>query len=265
MIAELGNRFTDETGVPAAEALCFQPVYWGPILQVPEDVLWERMKAGGELDFTSLRRFIVSFAADALAYQPLPGENSAYDRIHAECARSLKQLAAAAGPAAPLVVIAHSLGTVISSNFFYDHAKPATGLHGPLTLAAIGGVPSALEKGETLTSLITMGSPIALWSLRFTNFGKPITVPAPALAAARPALAAAGGWENYYDPDDVIGYPLKELNDAYRVAILRDVAVNVGSLLTSWNPLSHTGYWTDNNVTKPVAARLADIWRRTNA
>ena len=40
---------------------------------------------------------------------------SAYDAIHAEYARSLRQLAAAAGETAPLVVIAHSLGTVISS------------------------------------------------------------------------------------------------------------------------------------------------------
>jgi len=27
-----------------------------------------------------------------------------------------------------------------------------------------------------------------------------------------------------------------------------DVAVNVGGLLTSWNPASHLGYWEDEDI-----------------
>jgi hypothetical protein len=265
MIGELSERFTDNTGMPAADGLAFQPVYWGPILQEREDELWKRVKKGGDLDFVSLRQFIVSFAADALAYQPLPGERSAYDEIHAEFARSLKLLAAAAGPEAPLAVISHSLGTVISSNYFYDLSRPLeTGLHGPKTIKAQGETPGALERGETLAYFVTMGSPIALWSMRYKDFGRPISVPAPKLKQYYPELLKQAAWENYYDPDDVIGYPLKTLNAQYRVAVKSDNAINAGSMLTSWNPMSHVEYWADNDPTKPVAAGLAALWRAAN-
>lgn len=41
----------------------------------------------------------------------------------------------------------------------------------------------------------------------------------------------------------------------------RDVPVNAGGLLTSWNPGSHIAYWTDNDVTVPVAEKLATLWK----
>lgn len=261
MMAELKQRFAKATpGVNPDDALALEPVYWGPILQEPENELWARLKKGGDMDFTTLRRFMVSFAADALAYQPLPEERSAYDAIHATFASTLKVLALKAGGTAPLVVVSHSLGTVVSSNFFYDLSKPAmlpesvTDVHGE--------EPTALERGKTFTAFYTLGSPIALWSLRFREFGKPITVPASGVPAA---IAKAGGWYNFYDPDDVIGYPLRSLNPAYRAAVKKDVALNAGGIFTSWSPLSHTEYWTDNDVTEPLADTLVKIWRAANA
>jgi hypothetical protein len=265
MIAELSARFAASTSVPAAGALVFRAVYWGPTLQEPENALWHQLKKGGELDFTSLRRFMVSFAADALAYQPLPDERSIYDEVHAEYATKLKELAAEAGEDAPLVVISHSLGTVISSNYLYDLANPRKDLHGPETLAAQGDEPSALERGETLAYFVTMGSPLALWSLRFKDFGRPIQVPPAKLKKHHPDLVPLAAWDNFFDPDDVIGYPLKCLNDAYAKTVTRDFPVNVGSILTSWTPMSHVEYWTDNDLTKPVADKIVELWRAANA
>lgn len=259
MIEEIKRRFTKETGSDAGEALVFRPVYWGHILQQPEDELWRRMKQGGELDFTSLRRFMVSFAADALAYQPAEDEKDKYEEIHAVCARELCWLADNAGPDAPLVVIAHSLGTIIASNYFYDLGKFRR-LVGEAVRAEMNVKRTALERGETLTCLYTLGSPIALWSLRYDDFGRPIEVPSAALGDHHPALLPHAGWENYYDPDDIIGYPLKSLNPAYAAAVKRDVPVNAGGLLTSWNPGSHIAYWEDNDVTVPITKKLVDLW-----
>lgn len=265
MIAELSDRFTDATSVPAADALVFRPVYWARTLQEPENALWEQLKKGGELDFTSLRRFMVSFAADALAYQPLPDERSIYDDVHAKYAAALKSLADEAGEGAPLVIISHSLGTVISSNYLYDLANPRKKLHGPKTRAAQGTRPSPLECGETLAYFVTMGSPLALWSLRFRDFGRPIQVPPAKLAKHHPELVPEAAWDNFFDPDDVIGYPLKRLNDAYAKTVTHDHPINVGSLLTSWNPMSHVEYWTDNDLTEPVAEKIVALWRVANA
>jgi hypothetical protein len=264
MIEELKRRFTHGAGIDAGEALVFRPVYWGHVLQQPEDELWRRMRRGGDLDFTSLRRFMVSFAADALAYQPAVDEKDKYEEIHAVYARELCWLAVNAGPEAPLVVIAHSLGTVITSNYFYDLGKFRR-LVGKVVRAEMSPKRTALERGETLTCLYTLGSPIALWSLRYDDFGRPIEVPAAALAGHHPALRPHAGWENYYDPDDIIGYPLKTLNPAYAAAVKRDVPVNAGGLLTSWNPGSHIAYWTDNDVTGPVADKLVGLWQALGA
>jgi len=107
---------------PAAE-LVIEPVYWAEVLQAEEDKLWACLATGSRMNYKALRRFMVNFAADAIAYQPAPRERNAYEKIHQEFARTLNRLAAAAGAGAPLVVIAHSLGTVIASNFLYDLQK----------------------------------------------------------------------------------------------------------------------------------------------
>ncbi|HUG89750.1 MAG TPA: hypothetical protein VML55_02890 [Planctomycetaceae bacterium] len=81
------------------------------------------------------------------------------------------------------------------------------------------------------------------------------TFPPPALP---PDLAATGTeWLNLYDPDDVLGYPLKPVNDAYAAVVTRDVEINAGGLLTSWNPASHDQYWTDKDLTAPAAEMIA--------
>lgn len=264
MKQELLDRFGAKTGLgsQAGQELIIEPVYWAPVLQSRQKLLWNRVSSGADLDFVSLRKFMVEFAADAIAYQPLPGERSVYEEVHGCFAESLKKLAAAAGPDAPLCVIAHSLGTVIASNYFYDlqasQRAPSKKSLVPKSVQKISEN-TPLEDGETLTWLFTMGSPIAIWSLRYKDFGRPVQVPAPKLRKRFPQLRC--GWANFYDEDDVIGYPLKTLNADYRKAILYDEEVNAGGLLSSWNPLSHNGYWTDNDVTKPIAEHLAQTWK----
>jgi hypothetical protein len=158
-------------------------------------------------------------------------------------------------------VIAHSLGTIIASNYFYDLSQSRRpGMVSKAVRAVKRSTP--LENGQTLTLLYTMASPLAVWSLRYKDFGLPITVPSPHLTRHHPGLA--GEWVNFYDPDDVIGYPLRPLNDGYESSVTRDVAVNVGGPLVSWNPMSHTAYWTDNDVTKPIARALAKLWRQVD-
>lgn len=269
MRKELTKRFAalieGLTARPAAE-LVIEPVYWAEVLQAEEDKLWACLAAGSRMNFKALRRFMVNFAADAIAYQPAPRERNAYEKIHQELARTLNRLAVTAGADAPLVVIAHSLGTVIASNFLYDLQKQTENRRRRFLPAAVRQTMEAtpLTWGETFTAFYTFGSPIALWSLRYREFGQPIRVPSPALAAHHPRLPAVAEWINFYDPDDIIGYPLKQLNEAYRAVVTEDRRVNVGGALSSWNPLSHNAYWTDNDVTKPIAAGLARLWLRAN-
>jgi hypothetical protein len=236
------------------------PVYWASVLDQLEDVLWNRIEANNRIRYKSGRRFLIDFLADAFAYQIAPKDRAAYDAIHAVFAATLKQLAQDAGETAPLCVIAHSLGTVIASNFIYDlQTEPRRRIIADSVRAMMD---TPLERGETLTSLYTMGSPIALWSLRYTAFGKPVRVPDRRLKQHHPRLR--GEWINFYDADDLIGFPLKTLNKAYGKVVCEDREVNVGSLLTSWNPLSHFGYWADRDVLDPIASGITAIWKAVN-
>lgn len=264
IIRKIRKRIARQLGddPPGPPRFFFQPVYWTPVLQNEEDDLWTRLRKGGNLGWNGLREFMVDFAADAIAYQPIPGERDAYDNVHAVFADSLSQLAEQAGPHAPLCVISHSLGTVIASNFFYDlqsHSAQKPLISGKV-LEKAGDTPVA--RGETLTLFYTMGSPIALWSLRYQDFGSPIHVPSPALPKHYPNLT--GEWVNLYDKADIIGYPLRDLNDSYRAAVTSDCPVRVGSLLTFWNPLSHVMYFEDGDVVGPIAQGLVRMWRTVN-
>jgi hypothetical protein len=243
-----------------ADQLLFEEINWSGALQNREDQLWRQLLPAAPMHYQKLRRFLVDFAADAIAYQPSPSDRTAYDSIHREVATSLARLAERAGPRAPLCIIAHSLGTVIASNYVYDLTKKHNSFMCPSVRRIIHRTP--LEKGETLARFYTMGSPIGLWSLRYPKFGEPIQFPTPALARHHPNMRSE--WVNFYDPDDVIGYPLRPLNARYHSAVTEDRPVDVGSLFERWNPLSHLGYWNDGKVADVIAESLAAAWSQSS-
>lgn len=252
-----------------ASQIVFEELNWSDALQGSEDKLASRVMAGkstdsagaDELRYASLRHFMIDFAADAIAYQPTHSDRSAYDAVHLRVADSLGRLAKKAGPRAPLCLIAHSLGTVIASNYFYDLSKPRGSFLDPSVRAHIGS--TQLERGRTLALFYTMGSPIALWSLRYPGFGVPLRFPPRALARNHPAIEAR--WVNVYDPDDVIGYPLRPVNPRYARCVSEDRSVEVGSWLTGWNPLSHTAYWSNHSLGNAIGADVARLWRQASA
>lgn len=243
-----------------------RPVYWAPVMESDESLLWERFsESKRSMRYDMLRRFIVELLGDAIAYQPTQSDRRAYDGIHAVVAASLKRLAEEADGDAPLCIIAHSLGTVIASNYIYDLQVELTSdrqIIAPSVRAQMGDTP--LERGETLVQFYTMGSPLALWGLRYTNFGTPIKVPSPTIATRYPALRPLSEWRNFYDPDDVIGFPLKRLNDAYTASVTADEPIQVGNMLMGWNPAAHLSYWTANAIVEPISTQLTRVWRSIN-
>lgn len=257
LIDAISARCLPECG----EDVVIRSVHWAPVLQEAESTLWERAAQGGTLHLLKVRRFMVNFLGDAFAYQPTPSDRQVYDAIHQVFADTLHALAREAGADAPLCVIAHSLGSVIASNYLYDlQVDQEKRLIAQKVREHIS--PTPLELGETLALFYTLGSPIGLWSLRYRGFGIPISVPASALARHYPTIE--GEWVNFYDADDVVGFPLKTLNEAYRRVVTMDKQVNVGSLLESWNPLSHLAYWTDDDIIEPIAQRLIATWKSVN-
>lgn len=269
-------------GHDPAGQLVFELVYWGKVIQDAEDDLWDSLDDAKELGHwlsVEARRFLVNSVADALAYQrndpPDTQEESAqpsppnyYKETHEVVAQSLTCLAENAGENAPLCIIAHSLGAIVASNYIYDlqtfiDADESTG--NSCIPAAVKAIicDNPLERGETLTHLYTMGNPLALWSLRYhPYFNSPITIPSPELPTHYPDLT--GEWINIYAPNDIGGYPLRVLNDAYDKAVKADMVVNHWNPIIRWTIAAHQMYWTHKAVIERIAGSLADTWIAVN-
>jgi hypothetical protein len=238
-----------------ADRYVVRPVHWAPVLSDEEQRLLDDMHAApGRLDWKDLRAFMVHFLADVVAYQVVPGERATYDAIHGIFAETLRALAEEAGDDAVLCVVAHSLGTVIASNYLYDLQQHEAGRD--IRPDTVRGTMEAtpLERGRTLAFVFTLASPLALFSLRWPNRGVPVQVPSPHLGDHHPDVT--GRWVNVYDRDDVIGWPLRPLNAAYEAQVAEDRELRVGSFPAGLTPLAHTHYWEDEDVQALVARVL---------
>ena len=136
----------------------------------------------------------------------------------------------------PLVAVAHSLGSVILSDFVYDAQAAA----GPGALRA--------RYGLALRALFSLGSPLALYALRYPHLGfdRPI------------ALDGDARWVNALYRPDVIAYPLGPAGPAYAAAV-EDWILPLRWWPWYWTPLAHLAYWNDRHLVGRVAAELARV------
>ena len=182
---------------------------------------------------------ITDFVGDVIGYM----DSGARVAIAAELSATLERLAARDGAARgklPVTFIAHSLGTVISSDYVWDQTQARRrrrrrGFHDRLAFA----------------NFFTIGSPLALFSLRYGGpeaFNKPVTVE-----------SSRGRWVNIYDDDDPVGMPLKPLNAAYGRAVWKDARVESGPYL-----FAHAGYFSTPGTLAIISRKLALDWLALN-
>ncbi len=223
----------------------WQPAFWADLLTPHEDKLWNDLSRSSDLDWVTVRKFVINVLADAIAYRREPGEgHDNYRDIHTRIHEHLAGLRASLGDEdKPLIVIAHSLGSVIMSDHIWDE-QHNNGLG-----------TNSFERMETVAGIVTFGSNIPLFTLALPEV-ECINFPPASLPEN---LNATAKWLNFFDADDVLGYPLKPLSESYEKTVSADVEINAGRLFTSWNPISHVEYWTDDDFTKPVAQVIRDI------
>ena len=263
-IAKISDRFQDhlpEDDKSVKGKLVFRSVYWANILARKQRILWNTVTDDdGKLSFSSFRKFIINFGADAVAYQPGANRREIYNRVHHTMAAVLAELATEAGPQAPLCIIGHSIGTVVTHNYLFDLGEEM------IADTKIESSITPLEAGKTLVLLYMMGSPLALWSLRYNNY-QAITFPGSEVAALYAKLKPK--WASYYDKDDIMAYPIRSLSSGHKAlaeqGLLEDIPVNAGGLLSSWNPLSHLEYWANDFIIQTIADDLFGAWQTLNS
>ncbi len=259
MARQLECRKSTSADSPA-EIVC-RSVLWGPVLQDEQDQMVRQINENGKLKWSGLRELVIDSLGDAISYHPSTNTRVQYDAVHLQVAEQLFALGETVGHDAILCVVAHSFGSVIASNYFYDWQRddratqPTSSVSRELCERFAA---SPLTQGKTLAMFITLGSPLALWSLRQGDFDRPIDIPGPTFRSQYPNFD--GGWFNFYDPDDVLAYPLSGVSDAY-ATLVSDIPVRVGSLLTGWNPLSHCQYWHNRSVIQYVSVAIKHLTR----
>lgn len=244
-------------------AVAWHPVYYQGVLQKNQERLLRDMRSQVRLDWIRLRRFLLFGFSDAAGMETkpqLPG--SVYEKIQETILATLDQaFASAGGRNVPLVLVAHSLGCQVMSNYLWDAQQDAAsaGVFGTDYEPRVGKR-SRLDRFrrlKTLRLLFTTGCNI------------PIFIAGLPKQAIEPVIRDRRGWEfrweNYYDRDDVLGWPLRPINAAYRRTVALDRAINAGGTLTgwlgSWTPASHTAYWQDDDFLDPLEQGLRELLR----
>ena len=246
-----------------APQIVMRSVYYQNILHDNQRLVWERTAATGRVRYDALRKFVLYGLGDAAGLENRKEDpGSVYEQAQGEIATTLLS-AHAARPDMPVVFVAQSLGCQVLSSYIYDAQKAAAGKPVGAGIwrnidawakSTLGRELTASERrflaGGTCAGLVTTGCNIPI----FVAAHKEMHI----IPIAPPTSLFT--WINFYDPDDILGWPLQPLSSGYR-ALVEDRPINAGGstgnlLLRSWNPLSHNNYWDDGAVLDAVTAML---------
>ncbi|WLI90583.1 hypothetical protein Q4S45_05545 [Massilia sp. R2A-15] len=253
---ELGDRYLD---------LTIRPVFYQDLLQDNEAAVWDRVEMTTKVHYDDLRKFLLFGFGDAAGLESRKEDaDSVYEMAQREIARALLDVYQQCGSDCHVVFLSQSLGCQVLSNYIYDGQKFRKGLTVDAgiwrdiehTRNALGGVETAalpFLRAETCMAWVTTGCNIPIFASAHRNI-TPIEPP-----NGLPTFR----WINFYDPDDVLGWPLRPLSPEYS-ALVDDRPINSGSgalnwIMKSWNPMAHTTYWTDGDVVKPLAQLLRGL------
>ena len=231
------------------EVLAWQSVYWDDILRPAQDAYLQAAYAAADLNARGLRTLLLNALGDAAGYRQLPSgrshggeETITYRRIHQRVKDAVRALyrGPLEGRPVPLVALAHSFGGHVLSNYIWDRQqRPDKRL-------------SSFERMNWLSGFITFGCNIPLFTFACTEV-VPIRFPPPRLPAR---LKSNARWLNFFDPDDVLAWPLRPINDAYADVVHSDERIQVGGPVTGLTPASHLAYWNDKRFAKRIAKFL---------
>ena len=254
------DHLSDRLGKDDWARVHFDSIYYQTVLQANQSRVMNAMHKR-ELDWIRLRKFLLFGFSDAagLEHRASLG-NSPYKQVQELIRKALRKAMTVAGGPRPVVLFAHSLGCQVISNYIWDaqSRKPGQGVwkgaRKPTTPTAIARDNFLRFKG--LKYFYTTGCNIPIFLAGFPE-------------GDIKAIKVSGSgyditWRNFYDEDDVLGWPLRPLSKSYGKAVTEDRHVNAsgsffGAITQSWNPLSHGGYWTERAVLKPLARDIRSL------
>lgn len=226
--------------------VAWHEVFFADIYQTRQDSYIQ----GFERNFTSmglLRRFVMNKIADAAGYYPSKTNGSSYDRVHSRVTTTLTKLDQDTEENAPLIVLCHSLGAYIMSNYIYDVQKH--GAQGDGDFMAF----------KTLRKLVTFGANIPVFM-----FAQKEPIP---IAFHGTGPKPMPWWINMVSGGDPLGYPLGPLGGKYGDMVAQgeidDRRVYIGlPVISALFALDHNAYWRSRPLLEQVVSELRLITGR---
>ncbi|MEB6368992.1 hypothetical protein SB6412_02617 [Klebsiella pasteurii] len=245
-----------------SENLHTDKIYYQKILQDNEDLVWGRVMKN--VRWLDLRQFILFGFGDAAGLEAKKDSTkSVYTKAQAEIGKVILNTFDQIEPGAPVFIIAQSLGCQVASCYFWDAQEY---LKENTVTAGIWKSKKDLEFHINNNMELESEKIKFLAGNRFNYFyttgcNIPIFVAAHATEEILPIKPNSSFvWKNYYDKDDVLGWPLENLSDEYG-SVVKDYPINAGDgpfgwIGKSWNPMSHTQYWEDDDVLEPLVENI---------
>lgn len=233
------------------DKVIFKPLYYQDILQGNEEAIFNRMR--DQIDWMKLRKFLLYGFSDAASLEYKKNAiDSPYFLTQKMIMQSMDEIFDESGQIEiPVIILAQSLGCQVISSYIWDadpERQAADGIWSvPLNDGVVKGTPKDnFRQMRSLQRLYTTGCNIPI----FVSGHKKIEAISPPVSSFK--------WHNFFDEDDVLGWPLKPLSSSYN-NLVEDISINagggvIGTIVKSWNPFSHGQYWTDSEVVGHISA-----------
>ena len=229
-----------------------ESIFYQDLMQENEDSVWDRMVNQEKLNWQELRKFMLFAFADATSLEHKPDKpGSVYHKVQERIIDALKKTRLALGNQDKnIILVAQSLGGQVISNYIWDlkHSGGIWSKEDNPDFPKFNSDEENFLKLNSLRYLFTTGCNIPIFVAGFDDI----------IAIDKPN--ANFHWHNYFDKDDVLGWPLKPLSDSYSKVVEKDIEINAGNpLLQGWNPLSHIKYWDDKDFVRPLCQTIQSL------
>src|SRR5690554_243356 len=201
--------------------------------------LYKRLDVSNNLGgIISLRKFVIEAFGDAVTFERNPyADDSPYKKVHRHIRDTIEEVydLMIQDNDAKFVIVAASMGVQVLSTYIWDAD------HGKQIFKNSPATPK--NNLRSLNYLATIGNNLPLFVsglpenkiIAFDKRNKDFI------------------WQNYYDKDDVLGWPLKQLSPTYS-NLVEDFEINTGLYAGS-----HVRYWKDKNFTKPFVKQILKL------
>ena len=244
---DLFDEVRDRLGEDLADRVETKAVFYQDILQSNQSRYFNKVKR--RLRWDDLRQFMLYGFCDAASLEAQKsGPNSPYFQAQQKILDALRELYSRLdGDDRRGIIVAQSLGGQVVSNYLWDANPERDPRNGVWSVPQSFDSPEeeAFCRGNKTHRLLTTGCNIPIFVAGIDREDiTPIR-----------KLSEQFEWHNYYDKDDVLGWPLRDLSDSYKERVTKDHPINAG-LATGLTPLSHLNYWRDRDFLNPLLRHI---------